>query len=93
MLGWGFEAYVHRMCNGLASRLRAYSAHAATPYGAFRAADVRAIRDVVPGVALTLTRPGPARYRLTSPRHCYVLLGADPAGTGTPVHVSVGVCN
>jgi hypothetical protein len=92
MLGWGFETYVHRMGTRLASRLRAYSAHATTPYGAFRAADVDAIRDVVPGVDLTLTRRGPARYRLESPRHCSVVLSADPAGTGTAVHVSVGVC-
>jgi hypothetical protein len=91
--GWGFETYMHRMGSRLASRVRAYSSHAATAYGAFRGADVSAIRDALPGDDLTLTRRGPATYRLESPRHCWVVLTADRAGTGTPVHVSAGACD
>jgi hypothetical protein len=93
LVGWGWEDYVERMGRRLAKTFRAYSADHAQAYGKFAPADVRAIRTSMPGDGLALARRGPATYRLESPRHCLVVLTADPAGVGTAIDVSAGACN
>ena len=40
---------------------------------------------------LSLTRVGPATYRLQSPLQRFVVLTASPAGIGTAVHLGAGV--